>query len=294
MADISVIIPAFNAANSLQAALQSVALQTLKPDQVIVVDDGSTDDTYSIASSMQDHMSGTQLIVIKQQNLGAGAARNRAISEATSTWLAFLDADDVWLAEKLHRSMDVVQSGSFDLVAHDYIAIHKDYETKINCASLFQLYADPFVGLYRKGFIATSSVVVRKNLVEQSGGFDEKLKTAQDFDLWLKILARPHAHFNIFDEALMRYAIIDGSITSFTPRRLACSMVILNRHAPAILNHTGGIIHIFYRILAVHYEAVTASFAQQRYGLLIRSVLMLPFRLLAATSFLWHKEPKID
>lgn len=290
MADISVIIPAFNSANCIQAALRSVAQQTLKPNQVIVVDDGSSDDTYSLALSMHDHMTGIQLVVIKQPNLGAGAARNRAMSKATSSWLAFLDADDVWLPNKLEHSMEVIQTGTFDLVAHDYIAIHNDNETTINCASLFQQYADPFIGLYRKGFIATSSVVVRKELVFQAGGFDETLKTAQDFDLWLKILARPHVQFNIFDEALMRYAIVEGSITRFTQRRLACSLVILNRHGPALLKRTGGIINVYYRILAVHYEAITVNYAHQRYGLLIRNVLMLPFRLLAATHFLWHKE----
>jgi glycosyltransferase involved in cell wall biosynthesis len=93
---ISVIIPCYNGARFLRDTLQSVLVQTLPPLEVIVVDDGSTDDSAAIAESY-----GPPVRVIRQSNQGESVARNRAISEARGEWVAFLDADDLWLPEKL-------------------------------------------------------------------------------------------------------------------------------------------------------------------------------------------------
>jgi len=294
MDDISVIIPVFNASGSIHAALESVAGQTLKPRQVIVVDDGSSDNSFDAAKAMTGHMNGIELIVHKQTNLGAGAARNRAIQSATGSWLAFLDGDDVWCADKLKRTMAVLKDGGYDLAAHDYTVLKNGVQVTIECAKLFRQYPDPVAGLYRKGFIATSTVVVRREWVEKAGGFDEDLKTAQDFDLWLKILTQAPTRFTVFDEPLMRYGVTAGSITSFTARRLDCSMIILNRHGPAMMKRRGGIGNIFYRIIAVHYEAIAASFPSRRFGFMLRCFLLLPFRLLKATHFLFIKDRTID
>ena len=105
---ISVIIPAYKAFLTIERALASVAVQTLKPEQVIVVDDGSGDGTFEIAEAFKDQFHGFELKILSQQNLGAGAARNRATHEATGDWLAFLDADDEWLPEKLAISMKAI------------------------------------------------------------------------------------------------------------------------------------------------------------------------------------------
>src|SRR5690349_17735421 len=94
----SVIIPAFNAAATVGRAIDSAVSQTLPPVEVIVVDDGSRDDTFSAASKF-----GGNVKVIRQTNAGPGAARNRAVSESTGEWLAFLDADDSWLPHKMER-----------------------------------------------------------------------------------------------------------------------------------------------------------------------------------------------
>ena len=106
-APVSVIIPAFNAAKSIERALRSVALQTLPPSEVIVVDDGSSDDTTAVAKAMQDEFHETQLVVISQPNKGAGAARNRAVEAATELYVAFLDADDEWEVEFLHTIINL-------------------------------------------------------------------------------------------------------------------------------------------------------------------------------------------
>jgi glycosyltransferase involved in cell wall biosynthesis len=89
--DISVVIPTFNRANLLRRAVESVLRQTRKPDEIIVVDDGSTDDTSAVALSF-----GKSIRYVRQQNAGSSAARNRGVQEARCEWIAFLDSDDVW------------------------------------------------------------------------------------------------------------------------------------------------------------------------------------------------------
>lgn len=271
---ISVIIPAYKAANTIGRALASVAAQTLKPDEVIVVDDGSEDGTFEAAQAFRERMEGIDLKVINQQNQGAGAARNRAIGKATGEWLAFLDADDEWLPGKLAASMKSIETHSPTLTAHNYTAVDNGVETLVDCAARFREMADPYRGLYRKGFLATSTVMARRDAVLASGGFDETLATAQDFDLWLKVLKESDRAFRVEDDVLTLYHVTPGSITSHTRRRLDCSLRIAGRHAPNRAD-------LRYRIIAVHYEAISAALAQgPALGSALIYALRLPFTLM--------------
>ncbi|MBT7943959.1 MAG: glycosyltransferase family 2 protein, partial [Alphaproteobacteria bacterium] len=131
--DVSVIVAAYQAADTITRTLTSIAAQTLKPVEVVVVDDGSTDATFKTAQAFEPQMNGIQLRVVRMDaNQGAGAARNHAIEESTCGTLAFLDADDEWLPEKLERSMAHLMGSNYCLIAHDYwtgdgdAAVHHD------------------------------------------------------------------------------------------------------------------------------------------------------------------------
>ena len=108
---ISVVIPCHNAAPFLRATIESILQQTRPATEVIVVDDGSTDDSAWIAASF-----GPPVRVIRQENRGESAARNRGIEAATGDWVAFLDADDLWLPTKLERQAEVIRSAPADVV----------------------------------------------------------------------------------------------------------------------------------------------------------------------------------
>lgn len=269
---VSVIIPAYNAADTIRATLQSVAAQTLQPAEVVVVDDGSIDGTLTIANNCKDLFAPNTLVVVHQENAGAGAARNRAIAEATQEFLAFIDADDEWLPEKLTRSMDVMLGSDFTLVAHDFYQITDDGDIQIECARRFNEAADPFVALYQKGFIPSITVVIRRADALAVGGFDGTLRNAQDFELWLALLSRPDASFVIFDEPLARYSNNPVGIMTFTDRRLRCVTEIALRYLPALRGHTFvPIFAMWLRLIAVHKEAFDAHRSN---GRIIRAALV--------------------
>jgi glycosyltransferase involved in cell wall biosynthesis len=260
LAPVSVIVPAYNAGATIGRALESIAAQTLPPAEVIVVDDGSTDATAERARAMQAVLAPVRLVVVSQENAGAGAARNRAVREASQDYLAFLDADDEWLPGKLERSMQVLEDGDYLLVAHDYLDTTGGRDVHVDCLRRFNEGRDPYVTLYLKGYIPSISVVTRRDAVLAAGGFDETLRNAQDFDLWLKLLADPETTFTLFGEALARYHLSEGSIMSHTDRRIVCCREIALRYLPALKSRrVSRFVNLWRRLAIVYGEAMRAQ-----------------------------------
>ena len=169
-ADVSVIVPAHAAAETIGRALASIASQRMPPKEVIVVVDGSEDPTFEAANAWVDRLGDIALTVLKQEHAGAGAARNRAIAQATGTYLAFLDADDEWLPEKLENTLAHIVGTDKVLVSHNVRVVTNGGETVFDCARHFDPEAaDQFVAMYRRGFISTSTVVARRDAVQRAG-----------------------------------------------------------------------------------------------------------------------------
>lgn len=292
-ADVSVIIPAYQASGTIIRALESVASQTLKPREAIVVDDGSDDQTYETAQSFEDRMNGVRLKVFRQTNQGAGAARNRAIAEASQPLVAFLDADDEWLCEKLERSLAHMESGDFTLVSHNGWIVENGEQTLNDCARRFREGGAPFVSLYRKGYIDTCTVIARRDAILEAGGFDPTLRNGQDFEMWLALLRKPGTDFLVFEEPLSRYHITPGSIMSNTERRLSCCLEIARRYAPELKKHPGSALaSLWYRIVAVHYEAVQVYAIRRQVPRVLISLLKLPLRMIHMTVLFLFTQPR--
>ena len=229
-----------------------------------------------------------ELKVINQAHKGAGAARNRAVAEASPLVLAFLDADDEWLPEKLEHSMARMEGGNYVLVAHNGWIVEDGRQVLNDCARRFGEGPDPFVALYRKGYLDTCTVLARRHAVLGAGGFDETLANAQDFELWLAMLREPGAEFLVFDQALSRYHITPGGIMSHTARRLACCLEIAGRYAPDLKARPGSALGgLWFRVLAVHHEAVRAYWRERRPGAALATLAALGWSLPSMTwSFL--------
>lgn len=182
-ATVSVVIPAFNAASFLAEALESVFSQTRPPDEVVVVDDGSTDGTRQILSSYRDRVK-----AITQSNSGPARARNRGIAASTGRYIAFLDADDTWRPEKLALQMAMLlDSPECGLVYSQWIEVKQDSGREGAACPEPVRQGFLFDELLVESFILLSSVVVPRDVFERVGVFNEELFTAEDTHLYLRI-----------------------------------------------------------------------------------------------------------
>lgn len=287
-AEISVIIPAWRAAATIGRALASVANQTLRPREVIVIDDGSDDGTADVAEKSAAALHEIGLIVLRRSHLGAGATRNAGLDQARGHYVAFLDADDEWLPEKLARSLVHFEDNDTVFASHDMIAVAPDgHKVYFDCARHFINARDPFVALFKRGFVATSTVVARREALLEAGGFDPNLLAAQDYDLWLTLAAQSKSYFRVFPEALTRHYLNLSGITARVEQRRRCSMMVLCRHAPSLNAHAGPLKTVITRILIIHYEAMTAHWRRGDYASAIAAVFRVwPALFIALTSLL--------
>lgn len=205
---ISVIIPAYNAADTLGAAINSVLAQTAAAQEIIVVDDGSKDETATIAAGF-----GGAVRVIRQANGVPAAARNRAAKEASGDWFALLDADDSWLPQKLERQIAVLAQGNFDPKIGALHSFSGDARGDLDREPI------DFNRLWQRNRVATTTVLIRREAFEEAGGFDEDraLIGVEDYNLWLR-LAHSGWKFSLCREVLVRYTPAANSLTSQTQR----------------------------------------------------------------------------
>ena len=203
---VSCVIPAHNAARHIADALASVLEQTRAPDEVIVVDDGSTDDTPQVLARAGGHTR-----VIHQAQSGPGAARNTGVESASGEWIALLDADDWWLPDKTERMLfDAVQQPDVALV-YSGRWIHDDTTGERRPAPLVCRSGRIYHGLLARNIVPTSSVLVRRDAWLDAGGMDASLVTCEDWDLWIR-LAR-HRRAACVRERLCVYRVHEGGVS---------------------------------------------------------------------------------
>lgn len=183
-ASVGVVIPTFNRAHTLGRALDSVFAQTLPSQQVIVVDDGSSDSTADVVAGYPG------VSYLRQENHGVSAARNFGISHCDCDWIALLDSDDEWLPEKLRVQFGALAENPGHRLVHcDEIWIRNG--RRVNPADrhrkrggwIFE-YCLPLC------VISPSAAVIEKSLFDETGGFNEQLPACEDYDLWLRICSR--------------------------------------------------------------------------------------------------------
>jgi len=196
MPSVSVVIPTYNRVHLLERALDSVLGQTLAADEIIVVDDGSTDDTASTLKSLHPEVK-----LIQQDNLGVSAARNTGISAARHDWIALLDSDDVWHENKLKRQITALNN------APEYLICHSDEIWIRNGVRVNQMNKHKKAGghIFQHCLplcaISPSAVMIHRSLFDEIGLFDENLPACEDYELWLRICSRYPVLF--IDEALI-------------------------------------------------------------------------------------------
>jgi glycosyltransferase involved in cell wall biosynthesis len=194
--NVSVIIPTFNRWPFVGAAIESVLAQSYGDFELIVVDDGSTDDM-----AMQLTRFGSRLRLLNQSNRGVSAARNLAVRHARGSYLAFLDSDDLWLPSKLAIQVAFMeQNPSVQICQTKEIWIRNG--VRVNAKAKHRKPSgDIFIASLELCLVSPSAVMLTRALFEQLGGFDESLPVCEDYDLWLRI-ALDHS-VALIDDALV-------------------------------------------------------------------------------------------
>ena len=246
---ISVVIPAYNAAAFVSKAIESALAQTLRPLEIIVVDDGSTDDTAAVASHYP-------VRVIRRPNGGPGTARNYAAARASGEWLAFLDADDLWLPEKLAKQANFARAERVGI-------IHCRDRSHWSAAPDVEL---TFETIWRKNPIVLSTSLVRRVAFEAVGGFseDRTLDPVADYNLWLRIVSAGWA-IATCPEALYQYCPAPGNLSSQTERFARAELAnadaiahLVGMNAGALQAKRIAILEEYAREL-VHYRKLSAA-----------------------------------
>jgi len=211
---ISVVIPAYNAARYVAEAVDSVLAQSLPPREVIVVDDGSTDDTEAVVRRFQDRVR-----YVRQPNGGSAAARNRGIREARGELIALLDADDVWFPEKLKKQWECLRDHpEAGLVHTNFYYCDENGDERVLGVLGRERVGRCYEIMFQDNGINNSTTLIRRECFDRVGLFDESFKTCQDYDLYLRMSR--YYEFAFLDEPLAVYRRHDSNITNDNSRML--------------------------------------------------------------------------
>ena len=231
-AHLSVIVPTYNHAHFLGAALNSIRSQTFYDWEVIVVNNFSEDDTIALVESYDD----PRIRLVNFANNGViGAARNYGLSLSQAPWVAFLDSDDLWYPKKLEYSLNKLDQG-YDLVCHAELwvgpgekkrILRYGPETRAEYDSL----------LFEGNCISTSAVVVKRKFLDQVGMFSDKAEfvTAEDYDLWLK-LAKSGIDIGFIDDVLGEYRIHESNQSRQALRNSKAVRNVFDHHVKSLVN----------------------------------------------------------
>jgi glycosyltransferase involved in cell wall biosynthesis len=240
----SVIIPTYNRASVLINCLQCLSMQLFKSFEVIVIDDGSTDNTAEICEKFYTHLD-LKYIHLKHCSGGPAFPRNIGIENSKYDWIAFLDSDDIWSSNKLQVIVEqITLNPDVNFIFHDFIGIQAKFIVQPNNL-LEQLFLNGNI-------IVNSSVVVKKKILNKLNGFDtnRKLISAEDYDLWIRI-ALETDNYLYLDEPLGTYSFTQDSISLNYKRKLLNFQYLYYKHQ-RLYNKKINYIYIFIKSYIKH------------------------------------------
>ncbi len=237
---ISVVVPAYNAAATLARALDSVLVQTWPAHEIIVVDDGSADDTAEVARRLASSASGTRIRVLRQSNAGPSAARNRGVAEAVGDWIAFLDADDWYYPERLEMHARMIQAdpgldfvvGNFDYRDAGGALLRPSMTSSALGRELLARHGEQGIAVIEGADLAryiveqfsdTRTLTLPRETFRRLGGFPQDLRICEDVVFLLRLCAhsrragvscRAGAVYSVHDAGLIRSDRLRAQIES--------------------------------------------------------------------------------
>ncbi len=221
---ISVIIPAYNSEKTIRETVESVFKQTFSDFELIVINDGSTDATLKIVSSIQD----PRLKVFSYPNAGLAVSRNRGFSLSKGEFIAFLDADDLWTEDKLEAQLKALQDNPEAAVAYSWIDCIDESGKFFRQGFHITENGDIYAKLFLIPFVTTGSLpLIRREALIEVGGFDESLAASQDHDMYLRLAAR--YNFVAVPRTQLLYRLSPNSMSTNIRRHEVTSVLVRER-----------------------------------------------------------------
>ncbi len=221
---VSVVVPTHNHGRFLSQALQSALTQSVSALEVLVIDDGSTDETAAVVELFRND---PRVRYEYTDHLGPAAAKNTGIRMARAPFIAFLDADDVWLPGRLERQLALFAADPKLGVAYARRYLIDEQGQQLEYAQPPLYRGSVLPTLFRTNFICCSSTLVRAAVFEDVGLFDEELPLAIDYDLWLRVALR--YRFDYVDEPLVLYRTGHASLSRRNLERMSTALFIMRR-----------------------------------------------------------------
>ena len=208
---VSIVIPTYNRAHLLSRAIQSVLNQTYADFELIIVDDGSTDETEKLVKSFN---SGMIRYIRHRENKGIAAASNAGIQSAKGAYIAFLDSDDEWMSEKLEKQMSIFEKAPPEVgIVYTGFVVIRNNKKKYNLAGgIVSEAGNTFSNLLRGDFVLTSAILVKVECFKIAGAFDERFLVMSDSEMFLRISR--YYQFKGVNEPLMIYYPQPDSISA--------------------------------------------------------------------------------
>ena len=206
---VSVITPTYNRADFIEEAVQSVLDQTVGDFELLIVDDGSSDNTKEVlAPYLQD----SRVRYFYQKNQGQSVARNHGLAESRGEFLCFVDSDNAWLSDKLEQQLEFMEANPEAHIVYGDIITMDESSHEIGRENMVRFSGRITADLLRDNFVSINTAMVRRQCYEELGGFNEKDRLAEDYDLWLRYSTLYHFHY--LPEYLSRYRVMADQISS--------------------------------------------------------------------------------
>lgn len=220
---VSVVTPTYNRAGFLPTAVSSVLAQTMHDIELIIVDDGSVDDTRTVLEPfLTDH----RIRYFYQENQGQSRARNFALEKANGEFVAFLDSDDAWSPEKLEKQLAIFQSDPGIDVVHGDEAIIDEHGDVVSLDNMKRHSGRITRQLLADNSVSITTALVKRRCFEEMGGFDASLEVADDYELWLRFSARYWFHYE--PGIVACYRVMADQISTDKRRRFSANERIIN------------------------------------------------------------------
>lgn len=270
---VSVIIPTYNRAHLVGRAIESVLNQTYQGFELIIIDDGSKDNTVEVINKFQQK--DNRIIYLKHdKNKGGSAARNTGIKASRGEYIAFLDSDDEWLPEKLEKQINVFKKSSDNIglvYSGYYEVLEQNGEVLSKIIPIFK--GDIYKNILKSNILGSPTPLIRKICFEKAGLFDETLLSCQDWDLWIRIAK--YYKFDFLKETLAKYYIHGNQISTIINNKILSREIILKKYYLDLLKNFQAI-GFHYNHLGVLYSLDGKINKARKYFL--NSIKFIPFK----------------